>query len=732
MTHAHEHHSAVPSSSKLELHIGGMHCQACAKRVEDALSKVPGVTSAHVNGATDIATIHKHTSTDVLTLIQSVKAAGYTATPVDPHVHGHDHGESFLPLAITAMCAIPFAIQMIGMLFSLHNFIPPWVQWTLATVVQVIAGYEFYRSSYYALRNGAADMNVLIAMGTTAAWLLSTASWAFQLDVPLYFESSVFIFLFILFGRWLEARFTRKASQAIHDLLQLQPRVVHMEIDGKITDQNIENVVVGNVLQVLVGERIPVDGVVVAGDAEVDESMMSGESLPVRKIVGQKVFAGTLNINGVLKIEAREIGVDTLLSHIVAMVSQAQNSKAPAQKLADTISAWFVPAVALTAMMTFLFYWMMGMGGYVGLLNAITVLVIACPCALGLATPIVIVVAAGMGARMGILFKDAEVFDKARSLKTLFVDKTGTLTTGAMEVSLASPNSPVEASELVSVAASLEQQLKHPLAQAIVGYATKIGAQLLEVESFMSYPGRGIEGKLAGYECGVGSVAFAEEQGIVFDRLQLESSAVQGGTLILVWQEKKFMGYFVLTDRVRSHASEMVKGLEGMGIHVVMITGDREQAASEVAKEVGISERYAGLLPQEKLEVIKRAKSDGSIVGMVGDGINDAPALAAADVGIALEASTDVALESASIALLGGDLNGVVNAVKLSRETQRKIRQNLFLAFIYNVVAIPLAIFGFLTPAIAAAAMAMSSLSVVINALTLFRKKIALGSGVSS
>jgi Cu+-exporting ATPase len=605
------------------------------------------------------------------------------------------------------------------MLVGASTHLPASFQWLLATVAQVFAGYGFYRGAYRALRNGSADMDVLIAMGTTAAYALSTISWLFHLDLPLYFESSVFILLFVLFGQWLESRFTKKASQAIQDLLRLQPHVVHIESAGIFTNKNIDEVVVGNILHVLVGERIPVDGVVVSGEAEVDESMMTGESLPVLKKVGDKVFAGTLNNNGLLRIEARGVGADTLLAHIVAMVEQAQSSKAPAQKLADKIAAWFVPAVLLIALATFLgcYYW--GIGAYQGILNAISVVVIACPCALGLATPIVIVVAAGIGARMGILFKDAGAFDKARMLKTLFVDKTGTLTSGTMQVAAVVPHESVETLELLSIAITLESQLKHPLAQAIVGYAAKSGAPLLAVDGFRSFPGKGVEGTVSGKPCGVGSPAFALESSVAVD---VEGVSSKGGTPVVVWRAGVLLGYLIVTDSLREHAREMVQGLRNLGVGVEMLTGDTQQAAKQVGDAVGITVRHAALLPRAKLREIEAAKAGGATVGMLGDGINDAPSLAAADVGIALEASTDVALESASIALLGGDLLGVVNAIKLSRATHNKILQNLFLAFIYNVVAIPLAAFGYLTPAVAAAAMAMSSLSVVLNALLLGKR----------
>ena len=677
----------------MELQIEGMHCQACGKRIENALLKVPGVTSANVNGATNMATIHGE-SLDIAALSKAVEGAGYKATKASHEGHMHDHGVTPWSLIAAIAAAFLFLLYMI-----FHFPFPPALQWIIATAVQFGCGWEFYRDSFRALRNGAADMNVLIAMGTTAAWGLSSVAWLWGLNIPLYFESSVFIIAFVLIGRWLESRFKRKASAAIRQLLQLQPRTVHIEEKGGFVDKTIDDVVVGSILQVLVGERIPVDGVVVGGDAEVDESMMTGESRPVKKNVGDKVFSGTLNINGILKIEARQVGTDTLLAHIVQMVSDAQNSKAPAQKLADTISSWFVPAVILLAIATYFFQ---------GAINAISVLVIACPCALGLATPIVIVVAAGIGASKGILFKDAEAFDKARSMQTLFIDKTGTLTSGSIDIVVGLNASP----DLLMIAGSLDKQLKHPLAHAIVKAA---GSPLKDVEGFTSYPGKGVEGMIDGVLCGLGSPEFAREKNIAFEVKDTDK------TIIVVWKNGSLLGYLLASDHVRDHAAEMVSSLAYLGVNSVMLTGDREAAAKSIAGEVGIQDYRAALLPQDKLALIEKAKSKGFIVGMVGDGINDAPALAAADVGIALEASTDVALESASIALLGGDLMGVVHAVELSRATYNKIVQNLGLAFLYNIIAIPLAVFGFLTPAIAGAAMAMSSLSVVLNALRLSR-----------
>ena len=625
MTERH-HEGHGNAHAKIELEISGMHCQSCAKRVEDALATVEGVASAHVNGATNIATIQPGAHVEMDALLAAVKGAGYSAALPEHRGHTHDHSENLWSLIASLLCALPFIANMIAMLFGHQTILPLSVQWVLATIVQVVGGYSFYRDSFKALRNGAVDMNTLIAMGTTAAWGMSTVVYFFRLDAPIYFESSVFIIAFVLIGRGLEFRFKRKATEALRKLLQLQPRIVHIERDGVFVDNNIEDVAIGDHLQVLVGERVPVDGVVVDGDAEVDESMMTGESRPVRKIAGSKVFAGTLNNNGMLRIAAQQVGSDTLLAHIVRMVSQAQNSRAPAQKLADKISSWFVPAVIATAAATFLAVWLRVGDAPQALLNSISVLVIACPCALGLATPIVIVVAAGIGATMGILFKDAEVFEKARSMKVLFVDKTGTLTTGAMDVSGIYPSNKGDETALLSIAASLEKQLKHPLAQAVVNAAEMRGVALQKVESFMAFPGKGVEAKVGGQSCGLGSLSFAQERRLNFEAKELEALVKEGETPVVVWKEGIPLGFLVVADRVRDNAATAVEALTAMGVHVVMITGDRLQAAKAVAESVGITDYRAGLLPQDKLAAIEKAKGQGRVVGMLGDGINDAPA----------------------------------------------------------------------------------------------------------
>ncbi len=706
---------------KIELQITGMHCQACAKRVENALMSVQGVLSAHVNGATGAALVivQAHLKQDLL--YSAVQEAGYRAHPPGhaSHAEAHDHAISGLTLIAVALLAFPFLLQMVSMVLGSPFEMPAWLQWSLATAVQLIGGWSFYQGAYRALRSGVADMDLLIAMGTTAAWAVSSASWLFEWHLPLYFESSVFIIVFVLLGRWIESHYRHKATEAIRQLLYLQPRMAHVEKGKTLLLVPVEQIVKGDVLRVLVGERIPVDAEVVSGEAEVDESLLTGESKPVVKHPGEKVYAGTLSVNGALRIKAVGVGADTFLAHIVQMVSQIQHTKAPAQRLADAISAKFVPAVIAIACATIALVW--GWTGQLGqgVLNAISVLVIACPCALGLATPIVVVVAAGLGARKGILFKDAAIFEKVRDMQVLYVDKTGTLTTGSMKIAFLNPSQGHDPRELLTIAASLEKQLKHPLAQAIVDAAAEHNLTLKPVEGFKSFPGKGIEGKIGSVRYGVGSLMFARERAVLMEMKALERALEGGGTLLLVWKENVLLGYLILTDHVREGAREMVSSLQKMGMRVVMLTGDYQIPADRIARETGITEVHAQLLPQEKLAQIEGAKRQGRVVGMLGDGINDAPALMAADIGIALGASTDVALESASIALVRNDLNGVVEAIQLSRASYRKIAQNLFLAFIYNVIAIPLAVCGYLTPLIAAGAMTLSSLSVVFNALSL-------------
>lgn len=704
------------------LKVEGMSCHSCARNIEKAILRVPGVENVHVNFATGMAVV-QHGNADVHAVVEAVHQAGYEAHAMehDSHLeHGGSEQQALYRLLVAAGCSLPFFFQML----SLMSFeIPTWIQFLLASVVQFGPGWTFYRMTYYSLRQGSINMDALIALGTTAAYLLSTSIWLFGKGHPLYFESSTAIITLVLLGRWLEAKSKRRASSAIGQLLRIQPTSATVERNGVLQKVPLNQVMPGDSLLVQAGERIPVDAEVISGESEVDESMITGESIPLIKRSGNRVLAGTLNQNGALRIRASDVGSKTVLAGMVRMVERAQQSKAPVQRLADKISEIFVPAVLVTSVLTCLAWLLVGASIADAMINAVSVLVIACPCALGLATPIVVVVASGRGAQSGILFKEAAALETAHKIDLLGFDKTGTLTEGKPKLTDIIPAAGYRPDEVLQAALSLEERVQHPLAHAIVVEASERGLAGSDISDFKAFPGKGAIGKENGTACGIGSLAFAQENGISTDTSAVLALEQQAKTVVVVWREKQLVGLLAVSDALRPRSREAVQELKQMGIALVMLTGDHSKTAEVIAGQAGIKDYQAGLLPEQKLAFIDREKSAGKVVGMVGDGINDAPALAAADVGIALGAASDVAMETASIALMRNDMMGVVDAISLSRTAFRKIKQNLFFAFVYNLIGIPLAAFGLLNPIFAAAAMALSSLSVVFNALFLKRWK---------
>lgn len=711
---------------EVQLLIEGMSCVSCAQGIEKALKAVEGVQEVTVNFATSRAFVQlENENVDTHSLLAAVHAAGYRAVLASEEEEMGEmmhHESGFWRFAFSAIFTFPLFLQMFWEDLGLSWEIPGVMQGLLATIVQFGMGWPFYEGAYHALRARTTNMDTLIVLGTTAAYGFSVVVYFFEIDHYLYFESSALIITLVLLGRWLESRSKGKASEAIHQLVRLQPKKAQVEVDGAFVDVSVDQMKVGDIFMVRPGESVPVDGRVIEGVSSVNESMLTGESFPVSKKEGEPIFAATLNQNGLLKAKATGVGSDTVLSGIIRLVQQAQNTKAPIQRLADQVSSYFVPAVLLVSLLTLLAWSVFGMFTD-GLVNAVSVLVIACPCALGLATPTVILVASGLGAERGILFKKAEALETAEKIQTLMIDKTGTLTEGSPTVVDVIEHGNVDAFRVVQVAMSLEVHSLHPLGGAVVRYGEKLGLRPLNLTHLETFPGKGVTAHIEGVEYGVGSLHFAVEKGFSVDNIDVLQEEKKGKTLCAVWSDQKILGFIVIADPLRKQSIQAITELNHMGIETVMITGDHRHTAEAVAHQAGISAYEAQVLPADKAARVKERMRQGRIVGMVGDGINDAPALAAANVGFAVASGSDVAIESADVTLMRNDLMGVVTAIRLSKETFKKIRQNLFFAFIFNILGIPLAAFGFLNPIIAAAAMALSSVSVVTNALLLKRAR---------
>ncbi len=720
------------SQQSIDLRLTGMTCAACAARIEKVLNRTDGVRAA-VNFATETAQVEfdpSKASSDAL--IAAVRRAGYdAAVAVDPFTQSADderaeaarYRRELRVFVLAAICSLPLVAQMAAMAMGRHDLmLPAWLQFALATPVQFIAGARFYRGAWKALRGGAANMDVLVALGTSVAYLLSVAVWL--VPIPgheLYFEAGAVIIALVLLGKLLEARARARTASAIRELLALRPPTVHKEIDGEIRVVPLAEVRPGDRFLVRVGDAVPVDGTVIAGQSTVNEAMLTGESAPVAKAEGATVFTGTVNESGPLSCKAIAVGQATLLAGIVRQVAAAQGSKAPVQRLADKVSAVFVPAVLITAIVT-----LIGNGAWSGdwtqaLLRATAVLVIACPCALGLATPTALMVGVGRGARAGILIKNAEALERAQKIDTLIVDKTGTLTVGAPVLHGIHPSAGSSRSDVLLLAGTLERGAMHPLAQAILSAAEAHGLKPLPIDNQRAHAGRGIEGESGGRTIRLGSPAFLHEAGIVFSNDVAEAWEAQGRTVVGVSEGKRLVGWLTLSDALRRSAQPAIAALAAEGIDVTMLTGDNAATAAVIAAKAGIAHWRAGQRPEDKRAAIVALQGEGRVVGMVGDGVNDAPALAQADVSFAMGAGAGSALSAADVTLLRNHLGAVVGAIDLSRATIRKIRQNLFFAFAYNVLGIPLAALGLLSPVVAGAAMAASSISVVGNALLLKR-----------
>ncbi|AMS14466.1 copper-transporting ATPase [Pseudomonas chlororaphis] len=720
---------SVPAHS-LELNIGGMTCASCVGRVERALVKVAGVTRVSVNLANERAHIDLLGQVDSADLIAAVSKAGYSATLWQAEHPERDDQEQRLrrerwSLVLAILLALPLVLPMVVQPFGLHWMLPAWAQFVLATPVQFIFGARFYVAAWKAVRAGAGNMDLLVALGTSAGYGLSLYQWAITPagGMPhLYFEASAVVIALVLLGKYLESRAKRQTASAIRALEALRPERAIQVIDGREQEVAISALRLNDLVLVKPGERFPVDGEVVEGQSHADEALISGESLPVPKQPGDPVTGGAINGEGRLLVRTLALGAETVLARIIRLVEDAQAGKAPIQKLVDRVSQVFVPAVLVLALATLIGWWLYGAPLETALINAVAVLVIACPCALGLATPTAIMAGTGVAARHGILIKDAEALERAHEVSTVVFDKTGTLTSGTPRIAHLDA---VDGDEdrLLQLAGALQRGSEHPLAKAVLDLCAERQLAVADVSASQSLTGRGIAGTLDGRQLALGNRRLLEESGLQAGDLTASAQAWETEGRTLSWlieqqPQSRVLGLFAFGDTLKPGALQAVQQLSARHIGSHLLTGDNRGSAKVVAEALGITDVHAEVLPADKAATVAELKKTG-VVAMVGDGINDAPALAAADIGIAMGGGTDVAMHAAGITLMRGDPRLVPAALEISRKTYAKIRQNLFWAFVYNLIGIPLAAFGLLNPVLAGAAMALSSVSVVSNALLL-------------
>jgi len=745
---AHMNTTTHPNAT-LDLGIGGMTCASCVMRVEKALKKVPGVLDASVNLATESARVRFEPSEQTeARLRRAVRDAGYEPRAADAAQLPQDASPwaGFAPVALGLVLSAPLVLPMLGELFGLHWMLPAWLQFALATPVQFILGARFYVGGWHALKARSGNMDLLVSMGTTAGWALSVWLWLRAEPggmVHLYFEASAVVVTLVLLGKWLEARAKRQTTAAIRALHALRPEVAHLIGPEGEVDVPVAEVLLADRLVVRPGERFPVDGTLLEGHTQVDESMLTGEPLPVAKEPGTRLTGGSINGEGRVLMQVSAVGNETVLARIIRLVEDAQAAKAPIQRLVDQVSAVFVPVVLVIALITLLGWLWSGQSFETALIHAVAVLVIACPCALGLATPAAIMAGTGVAARHGILIKDAQALELAHKVDVVAFDKTGTLTMGrprltAFQLAGDPSGQPANAASaqhdaMLALAASLQSGSEHPLARAVQAAALERGLSLAPPQNLRAVPGRGSEGELGANRYLIGSLRWMAELGVDLGPLagQIDALQAQGATLSAMAQQTpqglRLLALMAFGDEAKPGAAQALARLRARGIKTVMISGDNRSAAEAMARSLGLrvqdGEVLAEVLPGDKAAMVMRLKEGGHTVAMVGDGVNDAPALAAADVGLAMGNGTDVAMHAAGITLMRGDVALVAAALDISDRTVAKIRQNLFWAFAYNVAGIPLAALGYLNPVVAGAAMAMSSVSVMSNALLLKRWK---------
>ena len=735
-----------PNKSRIILPIGGMSCASCAARIERSLKKLNGITDASVNFGTEKVSVEYIPSlVDLQAIKKTIIDTGYSVIEVEEkNLLDLDRERREKELTVlknvlfeSASLSIFIMIGSMQMFIPYLSFVPHStmnsILFVLTTFVQFRCGWRFYEGSWAALSHRVADMNVLVALGTTAAYLYSAFVTFFPTAIPgaeseVYYDTAAVIITLILLGRYLEQRAKGRTSEAIKKMMGLRARSAKVIRNGEEIEIPAEDLIVRDIVVVRPGEKIPVDGEIIEGNGAVDESMLTGESMPVEKKVGDEVIGATINRDGFLKFRATRIGKDTVLSQIIKAVESAQGSKAPIQRLADKVAGIFVPAVIGIAVVTFFIWYLTGQPFTMAMLAFVGVLIIACPCALGLATPTAIIVGTGKGAENGILIKGGESLETAHKINTIIFDKTGTLTQGKPSVTDIITNGKIERDEFLKLAASAESGSEHPVGLSIVAEAKERGLKLEDINSFEVFPGNGIKAKIGNRILLLGNQKLMSEKGIQLNGFKEKADELSGHakTPMFVAINDEITGIIAVADTLKKDSVEAVRELQGMGLEVIMITGDNRRTAEAIAKEIGIRRVLSEVLPQDKAEEVKRLQREGKVVAMVGDGINDAPSLAQADVGIAIGAGTDIAIESSDITLIRNDIRGVAAAILLSKQTMKTIKQNLFWAFLYNVLGIPLAagilypFYGILLkPIYAAAAMAFSSVSVVTNSLRL-------------
>lgn len=714
---------------KREFNIIGMHCAACVKRVETVVSRLEGIEDVTVNLLTKKGTVtfSDDTMTQPEDVIHAITAIGFEASESDSssyNITPTNYRPQIIRLVVAACCAsLLMGSMVLHMLFAM-SMLPAWVEWMLASIALWGSGSVFFKGAWSAIKSGSLTMDVLVVLGTSVAYFYSIYNWLCHIP-QLYFETTAWLITFILLGKLLEEIAKGRTSEALQKLVALQPAIAHVWRDNQWVDIPTNQVVVSDILQVRAGEKIPVDGMITEGRSTVDESMLTGESMPVEKERDHTVIGGTINVTGAFTMKANKIGLDTMLSQIIKIVEEAQTSKASVQRIADIVASYFVPAViSISVIVGLIWYYGVGSSVNTALIAAVSVLVIACPCALGLATPTSIMVGTGLGATHGILIKSAEFLETAGTLDAMILDKTGTLTQGLLQVT----DCQLLSSESVDTMAymmALESQTSHPIANAMVRFGEEAGHRLasaaIRVDHFIDVPGKGVEGVIDNQRVQIGHMRWMEEQGYELNNIEntVYDYEKQGSSVSLMAIDGVMTALWVVEDVLRPEAREVIERLEASGVEVWMLTGDNRRTAKYIADQAGISHVMAEVLPQDKASKVLALQTEGKRVGMVGDGINDAPALATANIGFAIGSGTDIALEAADIVLVRNDLHALEQAIQISRKTMKNIKENLFWALIFNCIGIPLAAFGILNPMIAGTAMAFSSVTVVSNAIRL-------------